>query len=225
MSGEPADTAGTGRLFSFRVEFSLQCPRCDHPLPLDGPLEVAHCNSCQSDIEIPRDYWTETLESSCRKMQEAEIGTGTGSILIGSFHGHLTLARFDPYCDSCKTDFVNPWELVPGTAYTCRECGMVYPVQEPPSWLTGKVPRISLLVNALLSVETSNGQYPGGMKPVSMTCPSCSGQLEVDGSSRFVSCRFCNGQVFLPDDLWLRFHGTKRKRRWFVISECVDEDE
>ena len=126
------ETAENG-LFSFRVEFSIQCPRCDRPLPLDGPVERAHCKSCQSDIDKPRDYWTETLASSCRKMQKVKIGEGTGSILIGTFQGNLTLARFDPYCDSRKTSFDDPWQLAPGTEYTCSKCGAVYSVQTPPA--------------------------------------------------------------------------------------------
>jgi len=113
-------------------EFSIQCPRCDMPLHLDGPLEKAHCNSCQSDIDVPRSYWIETLANSCRKMQETDPGMGTSSMLIGTFHGDLTLARFDPYCDNCRTSFEDPWVLPHGTIYTCKKCGAVYPVQSPP---------------------------------------------------------------------------------------------
>ena len=207
------------------MEFSLLCPRCDRPLPLDGPLETAHCTSCQSDIDIPREYWTDTLTGSCRMMQEVDIGIGTGSMLIGTFHGNLTLARFDPYCDACKTDFSDPWDLSPGTSYTCSKCGVTYPVLKPPAWLAAGVPRIRMLINALVSGDSPGLSAAEGTRPVSITCPSCSGHLEVDGTDRFVRCRYCSGQVYLPDDLWLRFHGTKRKRRWFVVCEYTDDGE
>ena len=211
-------------LFSFRVEFSIRCPRCDRSLPLDGPLEKALCGSCQSCIEIPGDYWTETLANSCRKMQETDEGIGSGSILIGAFHGNLTLARFDPYCDNCKTDFEDPWNLEHGTTYICRTCGIGYPVQAPPPWLVSEVPRIRTLINAILNELPETGTGSKGIQPEPISCPSCAGHLKVDGSTRFVSCRYCGSQVYLPDELWLRFHGGKRKRRWFVICEYEDEE-
>ena len=221
---ENSENAGTGSdLFSFRVEFSLQCPRCDNPLPLDGPLEKAHCNSCQSDISIPKSYWIETLANSCRKMQEIEKGMGSASMLIGTFHGNLTLARFDPYCDNCKTFFEDPWKLDHGTIYTCAECGMTYPVQQPPGWLSSEVPRITTLINAVFTEDGSTGKISSSQKLESISCPSCAALLEVDGTTRFVECRYCGGQVYLPDALWLRFHAGKRKRRWFVICEYIDE--
>jgi DNA-directed RNA polymerase subunit RPC12/RpoP len=210
-------------LFGFRVEFSLQCPRCDRPLPLDGPLEKAHCSSCQSDIDIPKSYWIETLANSCRKMQKTDRGMGTASMLMGTFQGNLTLARFDPYCDNCKTFFEDSWSLKHGTRYICLKCGMGYPVQKPPDWLTTEVPRIKTLINAVFNDGLPVGDS-SGEKPESISCPSCSGQLEVDGTSRFVKCDYCGGQVYLPDALWLRFHGGKRKRRWFIISEYVNEE-
>lgn len=211
-------------VFSFRIEFSIQCPGCDRPLPFDGPLERAHCNHCQSDIDIPRSYWIENLASSCRKMQKTEKGMGTGSILIGIFHGNLTLARFDPYCDNCKSSFDDPWKLVHGTSYICTECGMTYPVQQPPGWLSSEVPRIITLINALFSENDSTSGGGSGTKPESISCPTCAALLEVDGTTRFVKCKYCGGQVYLPDDLWLRFHAGKRKRRWFVICEYMDEE-
>ncbi|MEN8207822.1 MAG: hypothetical protein ABFR50_01075 [Candidatus Fermentibacteria bacterium] len=213
---------GSG-IFSFRVEFSIQCPRCDNPLPLDGPLEKAHCIRCQSDIDIPQSYWIENLANSCRKMQKTETGMATGSILIGTFHGNLTLARFDPYCDSCKTAFDDPWNLVHGTSYICTKCGMVYPVQLPPVWLSSSVRRITTLINAIFSENSSHDEVPSGTRPESISCPSCAALLEVTGTTRFVKCKYCAGQVYLPDTLWLRFHSGKRKRRWFVICEYMDD--
>jgi hypothetical protein len=222
-TGRNGETSVDVPLFSFRVEFSLQCPRCDMPVPLDGPVAAAHCRSCQSDIDIPRDYWVETLGNSCGKMQDMEKGMGTGSMLMGMFHGNLTLARFDPYCDSCKTSFIDPWHLEAGDRYVCRKCGLGYPVDAPPPWLSEVVPRIRMLINALFA--GSPASEAGSDVPESITCPSCAGLLNVDGSARVVRCDYCGGQVYLPDSLWLRLHGGKRKRRWFVISEFMDEDQ
>lgn len=209
-------------LFSFRIEFSIQCPRCDGHIPVNGPMEEVRCPGCRSVIEVPREYWTDTLGASCRKMTQMEKGGGTGSILMGTFRGNRSLARFDPYCDRCKTDFEDPWHLAPGTVYRCRQCGAGYPVAAPPAWLSGGVPGIRLLINALLEPEEHREE--DAPEPVTFSCPSCAASLEFDGNGRILSCRYCGADVYLPDEAWSRLHSGRRKRRWFVICGHGDEE-
>ncbi|MBN2608481.1 MAG: hypothetical protein JXA64_05145 [Candidatus Fermentibacteraceae bacterium] len=221
-TGLNGETAVDVPLFSFRVEFSIQCPRCDMPVHLDGPVATVHCGSCRSDIDIPRDYWVDTLLGSCRKMQHMEKGGGRGSILLGTFRGDLTLTRVDPCCDRCKTEFIDPWHLEPGTSYVCRQCGIEYPLAAPPEWLRKGVPGIRLLINAVLVEEDpSLKEIPC---PVPLSCPSCAATLELDGSSRVIRCSYCGDDVYVPDTIWRKYHPGGRKRRWFVISEFSNED-
>jgi Zn finger protein HypA/HybF involved in hydrogenase expression len=210
-------------LFSFRIEFSIKCPHCDRHVPLDGPLEKVVCGNCRSDIDVPRDYWVDTLKGSCLKMQDMEMGGGRGSILMGTFWGDLTLARFDPYCDSCKTEFEDPWHLEPGSSYKCRECGMVYPVEAPPVWLRKGVPGIRLLINALISSAGSAPEVQAEL--MTLSCPSCAASLDIDGGSRIIHCSYCDDDVYIPDTIWRKYHPGRRKRRWFVLSEFADEDQ
>jgi len=211
--------------FCFRIEFSIQCPFCDRPLPLDGPLESVFCRNCLSEVEVPREYWIDTLENACRKMQGTKKGEGRGSMLIGTFHGNLTLARFDPYCDRCKTEFADPWKLEHGTFYTCSKCGAVYPVQKPPEWLTTEAPSIITMINALISEGSQGSRADSADRITSFSCPSCAGQLSVEGISRLIKCDYCDANVYIPDNVWLRLHAGKRKRRWFVICERVEHAE
>lgn len=211
-------------LFSFRIELGMNCPRCDHPVPVDGPISRAHCIYCQNDLEIERDYWITLIGEGCREMQSTPLGEGTGSMFLGTHNGNLTLGRLDPYCDNCKTDFADPWNLVPGTFYQCGECGSSWPVQLPPDWLGRAVPRVRILINALLEHDATEANPFADSSPMSLSCPSCSGNLQVDGSSRLVRCGYCDRQVYLPDSMWARLHGTRRKRRWFVVCEYGDEE-
>lgn len=205
--------------FSFRVEFSMACPRCDNPVPVDGPVATAHCVHCQHDLEISEEYWAEHLEDACTNMQDTPHGQGSGSMMFGTNTGNLTLSRFDLYCDNCKTNFEDPWKLLPGSEYTCRECGSRWPVSAPPPWLSAAVPRIRLLVNALVETDSKEEEQPLSGSLTSVSCPSCAGNLAIDGSSRLIRCNYCDKQVYLPDDLWVRIHGTRRKRRWFVVCD------
>jgi DNA-directed RNA polymerase subunit RPC12/RpoP len=209
--------------FSFRVELSIACPRCDHPVPVDGPVFSAHCIHCQHDLDITEEYWTDHLREACKDMQNTPLGQGSGSMMFGTNTGNLTLGRLDPYCDNCKTNFINPWELKPGTVYTCGKCGSKWPVDAPPPWLSNAVPGVILLINALLETDKNESNPLSGSRAVSVSCPSCSGNLSVDGSSRLVRCTYCDTQVYLPDELWVRLHGVKRKRRWFVVCAYRNE--
>lgn len=207
---------GDGKL-CFRVEFSIKCPRCDRSIPLDGPMETTICESCKSVIPISRDYWVETISDARKTMRKVELGEGSGSMMFGTFNANLSLARFNPYCDQCKTDFEQSWEDSVDSDYKCTTCGVKYPVRTPPGWLEKGVPGIKYLVNALL--DTEKPLKLTSSSPVVLSCPSCSAALEADGSTRFVDCNYCNSQVYLPDGLWMKFHKVKRKRRWFVVCK------
>jgi hypothetical protein len=98
-------------------------------------MELIHCDYCQTDIPITKEYVVETLSEACTDMQETDIGTGFGWMRYGAFSGNLTLARLDPYCVQCKTDFASPWDLRPGSSYSCTKCGAAYPVDSPPAFL------------------------------------------------------------------------------------------
>lgn len=202
---------------SFRVEFSIKCPRCDRPIPLDGPMETILCGSCKSEIPITRDYWVEIISDACKTLRKVELGQGSGSMMLGTFNADLSLGRLNPYCDQCKTDFEPSWEDSVCSAYKCASCGLEYPVSTPPGWLEKGVPGIKYLVNALLDAEKP--LELASSSPVVLSCPSCSAALEADGTTRFVDCNYCNSQVYLPDDVWMKFHKAKRKRRWFVVCK------
>ncbi len=202
---------------SFRVEFSIKCPRCDRPVPLDGPLESVVCGNCETDIPFEQEYWVERITDACRAMREVNVGQGTASMILGTYNGNLSLARFAPYCDECKTDFDPSWTDSVDSQYKCSSCGVEYPVLIPPVWLKKAIPQIDYLINALTVSESL--QKPDTSKPVVVSCPSCAAALDVDGSTRFVDCGYCNSQVYLPDSVWMKFHTVKRKRRWFVVCK------
>jgi hypothetical protein len=56
-------------------------------------------------------------------------------------------------------------------------------------------------------------------KPVLFACPSCAGNLEIDGKERIVECKFCQSKVYLPDDLWFSLHPVVSKERWYITFD------
>ncbi len=141
-------------------------------------------------------------------MNQIKIGQGMNSMRIGTQLTNLSLARFNPYCDKCKTDFEPTWTEQVGKEYKCSSCGIMYPVNKPQPWLKKRVPKIKYLVNALL--EYTPPAKPTSSKPIIITCPSCSAGLDVNGSTRFIDCNYCSSQIYLSDDIWMKFHTVKQ---------------
>src|SRR4029078_2601772 len=50
---------------------------------------------------------------------------------------------------------------------------------------------------------------------------TCRAGLQIEGSSRMVDCQYCSSSVYLPDDLWQRFHPVAEVKRWFLCFDAV----
>ena len=60
---------------------------------------------------------------------------------------------------------------------------------------------------------------PESPKPVVFKCPSCLAALEIAGRQRIVRCKYCESDVYLPDDLWLHFNPASKRARWWLLFE------
>lgn len=199
------------------IETAIKCPQCDSPVPINGPWEKALCDRCQSVIDIPRDFWESMLVTIFREGRGMKTGVGTESTIFGTFRQTLLYGRYFPYCLKCKTDYV-PNAVDPSLgAHGCPECGETVAVTPAPDWLVELVPPLRYFVNAVLSENV--GECAASDRPVVFSCPQCGGALKIDGTARMVPCRFCDVDVYLPDDLWLRLHPAKKKERWFAVYD------
>lgn len=204
-------------------EISIKCPKCDGAITVDGPLERVHCNNCQNDVDIEHDFWDGILDDCHREIVSGELADGEGrnSTIFGSYSVTLLYGNQPPRCHKCKTHFKVKEDLTAPYDHKCEKCGTIINVAPAPAWLKEFYPPVRLVANALL-VEPKEGEGEGAAassKPIAFTCPQCGGALLVDGKNRMLPCKFCGVDVYLPDDLWLRLHPAKVKRRWYVGFE------
>ncbi len=201
------------------IECSINCPKCDSPVMLNGPLEKAHCERCQSDTDVPHEYWKDILENILEEVKnELKEGEGSNSNIFGMFKTTLLYGRLKPRCEECKTYFEVNEGLSEAYVHKCSECGCSIEISPCPSWLKKIHPAIKLLVNA--DLKSSSGKEPPAISgPIVFSCPKCGGALTIDGMDRLVPCEYCGVNVYLPDDLWLRLHPAKTKERWFIGFE------
>jgi DNA-directed RNA polymerase subunit RPC12/RpoP len=103
-----------------------------------------------------------------------------------------------------------------GGKIICPDCGTGLSLQEPPEWFDRVFSGAFLIAGAREPSDESNietGELEG---PVVFTCSKCGAAIKLDGNERNVTCEHCDEPVHIPDDLWLRFHPSPKKIRWFV---------
>jgi DNA-directed RNA polymerase subunit RPC12/RpoP len=205
----------------------IQCPQCGLPVTLNGPWEVAHCDSCQSNIDIPHDFWINALKDCLNDFHTFAEGEGRNSTVFGYFQTSLLNGRLKPRCPDDKTDLdIDESATLPAKAF-CTKCGKEFAVVAPPDWLTSALPAIKLMVGTDLEQSTvaPKSDVQG---PVVFVCPQCGGTLQVDGKDRMLNCQYCHSNVYLPDDLWKRLHPIKTVQRWYLgldVSQLPKSDD
>lgn len=209
------------------IELKTKCKFCSNPLMLNAFTEDIHCNSCNKINSFDIDTWSELLKSALKEAPMFKIGEGQPSTIFrGEYNYNLTYGRQQPRCGKCKQDIdITKLEEYSTLRFVkCSGCQNPVFVRKPSKFVYKCFSDVEYLVGEdddLLSENASDGKLPASAKPVLFTCPACAGNLQIDGTDRMVECKFCDSQIFLPDDLWFRLHPAKSVERWYMITGGV----
>jgi hypothetical protein len=210
------------------IELKTACKHCSSPLMLNAFTEEFLCRSCNKINSFPLDTWRRLLRDALKTAPALESGEGHPStVMMGEYSCKLRYGRLEPRCEKCRESIDTSAMEAYGDQkiIKCAKCGHEIFVRKPSELVRGCFPSVRYLVGedeSLMSQSTSGAALPAAVKPVLMTCPSCTGNLEINGTDRMVDCKFCGSQIYLPDDLWFRLHPAKAVERWYVL---VTEDE
>ena len=217
-SKEKEDTA-TETIWSM-LEMSIECPRCDGPVVVNGPFTSFRCPECGEMIEMTPEIWADLLEDVRDELaDDTAEGEGGRSTIWGTYNTYLYYGRLKPYCPKCKRDFDMKNEYTGGDSVTCIGCNTKTAVQPAPSWFDSVFEGALLIVGAQ-EKQTVKSAADKKVSPISFTCSQCGGTILTCGELRNVKCEHCGASVYLPDELWFRFHPAPKKRRWFVGFEA-----
>ena len=212
-------------MFGVCIELKTTCKHCSTPLMLNAMAEDILCPSCNKTNHFSMEKWQSLLEDPLNEVHEFKIGEGQPStIMSGEYNYSMMFGRQDPRCGKCKQniDLTKIEEFSNQKQTKCTKCSNSIYVRKPTDSITGILPRIKYLIGEdedLISVRKSVAVLPDSAKPVLFICPSCAGNLEIDGSDRMVTCKFCNSQIYLPDDLWFRLHPSESVQRWYILYD------
>ncbi len=210
------------------LEFSITCASCGRPLPVNSAAENTLCRHCNSYTETPVELWQvlvtpRLLDATGMKPDSDSRAAG---IMAGVGSYRMTLGQRAPRCRICEGAW-NVEDLMTignddASAFTCRECGTVRSLRRPPPWFEKVCPFVRLLVDE--TAPEDDAESPKGDTSISIFCYHCGSPLPLDGSSRTVQCKYCNGEFLIPDDVWSRLNPVSVAHPWYVIVDLGDAE-
>ena len=208
------------------IELKTECKNCGTAMPINALVEEVLCHSCQQIQKFSYDYWRKSILDSAVS-EGFKFGEGEGrnqTAMTGEYTFHITYGRQHPRCPKCKTglDDSKFAEYAAAGNAKCAKCQNEVSVREAPDNIKKLFPGISYLAGEdsdMFSSGNHTAIATQASKPIIFTCPSCAGALEIDGKERTVTCKFCNSEIYLPDDLWLRLHPVKTVSRWYLVYD------
>lgn len=208
------------------IEIKTECKSCGNPLPMNALVEHIQCASCQKTADFPYDFWRKSiLDSAFGDTSDLKEGEGQPQTnMTGQYTFHLMYGKQRPRCAKCKTplDEAKYSDYLSAGSAVCSKCSNKISVRA----LSGSAQSIFEGVKYVIGEDSdmfstgkSTMQTPNAVKPILFTCPSCAGNLEIDGKDRVVTCKYCNSEIYLPDDLWMRMHPVKTVGRWYLVFD------
>jgi DNA-directed RNA polymerase subunit RPC12/RpoP len=206
------------------LEIKTECKHCGGTLVLNALTNEILCPACQKTNEFPYGLWKKSIvDSALNDYSDLHEGEGQNqTVMTGEYTFHTMYGRQNPRCSKCKTA-LNPAkfeEYAKQGKAVCSKCSNELSFRTLPDILKGDFETVRYLIGEdpdMFLTGKNTMKTPDAVKPILFSCPSCGGNLKIDGSSRVVTCNFCNSEIYLPDDLWLRMHPVKVVERWYLV--------
>ena len=182
---------------SVSVEIKTQCKSCGNPLLLNAFVEKIYCPSCQRKSVFPYNLW----KKSILKNVMAELGSMKENmqhpvtVFTGEYQFNVTISKTNARCDKCNgiLDESKFEESSKSGSISCGKCGYSVSVRTLPDGAKAYFADVKYLISEDTSLFLTEGQVirmPNDVKPILLSCPSCAGNLNVDGTSRIFTCSY-----------------------------------
>lgn len=215
---------------SYCFEIKSVCVSCGGPVAINAFANKIFCEACGAKNVVSSDEWTSIVRDNIKEARKFSEGEGQNSKTFGgNYEYSLLFGKQKARCKNCKTNVPDDvFASFSGNPYKCSKCGETIPIRKPDDFILNIVPNAVFLAGEDANqINTDNAamRKPDAGKPVLFNCPSCAGNLEVDGSSRMITCKYCNSKIYLPDELWHELHPVKTVCRWYVLVDESKVDE
>jgi len=197
---------------SIDLELSLQCSACGGVVPINGFVAEVSCSACERRTPLDDVAWQRLFDEPLRTRGssppsvehaatfQTESGVFRrvhrfGALACSGCHAALDAAMLLPHATSPVASGVR-----------CPGCHANVGVRPPPPALAAAG------VVALIGESDVHRAHA----PVPLACTKCGGSLSVDGSSRVVTCTYCQATQYLPSELFLQLRAVP-VTRWSLL--------
>lgn len=193
-----------------------RCSECGNDYPVNGLVRSVRCTRCGSRQPLSNAFWRGSVLDDVRNaLPPGEWG---GGVALGG--PTLEFWGIPPMCRKCYTlipedSLTDAWHRSESgeiAAIECVACQEPHAARRPPDWAVEIFEKLTFVFGEV----TGEGGVEAP-RPVVFKCPSCLAPLQIDGKKRVVRCRYCEADVYLPDDLWLHLHPASMRARWWMI--------
>lgn len=218
-SGSPPGSRGAREVFL--LELSLDCAKCGSMVPVNALVDEVSCRQCLTPWAFLRSSWSAHVHAdSVLEALTTPFGRISQSHGFTPIKSTFKFGRAFIRCDACKTK-VELGALpaaVPAGHHTCAGCGRSIRVRAADAACISLFPGALWVVGESAHDEAARA-VEAHIKPVLFACMGCGGHLQVDGSTRMISCQFCSASNYLPDGLWLQLRPIPTTAPFFVVCE------
>ncbi len=207
---------------SFVMQLMVDCGGCGSSVPVNGVCERVSCSRCGQDVELDGAFWKNAFEPGY--FAEAlgfEEGEGREVTQFGGHSAKIGYGRRRPRCQSCKGPNLEPEELaqtLAGGGCSCPACGQHIRIRPADELVRAIHPAARFMVGETVATGAA-AELQKERQPVLLSCMGCGGGLEVDGSTRTVTCAYCNASNYLPDGLWQQLNPVPTMQAFFMVCE------
>ena len=193
-----------------RLELSLECMRCQHPMALSRVGESQRCGSCLRAWTLAAASWASLRAGFAAALRGA--GARFGAELEGPHRVGASLEVAPARCACGAEHSANALvaALSEGRASIACACGRSMGVRAPDAALLAMAPSARAVANE----REDAWEAPA---PVAFRC-GCGASLRADGRSRAVPCQTC-GPVDVPPPLWRVLRPVLPRTPMFVVIE------
>jgi predicted RNA-binding Zn-ribbon protein involved in translation (DUF1610 family) len=204
------------RIECARLQLLNECTECGNAYPINGLVKRARCTRCGDLQAVPSSFWKEDVAEA---LEFARVpGARGGGVTLGG--PSIECRGLPPLCRKCFTlidmDALSKvWHEASDETRAqlhCGQCGEPHSARRPPEWAKELIED-----SVFVFGEVTGEPGPEGPKPVIFKCPSCLASLEIIGEKRIVRCKYCESDVYLPDDLWLHFNPAAKRAFWWIL--------
>ena len=210
---------GTNMYQSVAFKLMQKCGDCGSNFPINGMVEQYDCAHCGREFEMDLRAWRQRFGDGFSRGAGRNGADGVDMTIIQqgthySFHSRQIL----PQCPECDAEVPVDGLEPESVDLPCPECDFLLPVRQATDLARGLQQRALYLVGEY-GIKEHIRKLERTTEPVMFSCLQCGAGLSVDGSSRSVTCQYCDASNYLPEGLWRKLNPVPTAEYFYFILE------